>query len=255
MLGLPDPLGPDWWYDAARACQILAGRILTPEPDLFLAALDDLGQSLATPVTPLGATALWVWMANVSLRAAMSFHERYHRALSTRGCGFFPSPMAAAPSGPLDAALSEWGRSYLAAFASCHEWPAAIKAAILLRARYRDPLMLEGLCDAAATSRAALTASFRRIYGTSPHRYLTILRVRGAALEVRKPQSNIEAIALDVGYAGAKGLNDACRQLTGLTLGAVRALPDGRFDVLLHDSLEIPRAFERGTSRFEARLT
>ena len=73
---------------------------------------------------------------------------------------------------------------------------------------------------------------FKRVVGTTPHRYVRIARVRQAARLLCDPGLSISSVAFEVGFQDLSVFNHAFRQILGLTPRALRANMNAR----MHDA-------------------
>ena len=74
-----------------------------------------------------------------------------------------------------------------------------LRAKDLADARYREPLDVEQLAEAAHLSRAHFSREFRRAFGESPHRYLLMRRMERAAALLRNTDRSVADVCLQVG--------------------------------------------------------
>lgn len=248
---------PEWRRELARVSQILAGETITAEPDVFLRAIDDFAQALPSPSTRAEAGVVWDSLWLQVMRAGQTHHGFYHRFLGGSPCAFSGVPFSWDGSTP-GKAVTAWAVRYAASFEEMHVVPPAIRAARLLRTRYSESWPMERLSAAAGSSRSNLRRRFERVYGVSPHRFQTSLRLRAAAMAIRQRESKIEAVARSVGYASAKDMYAAFREVVGIGPASLRALSAPAFDELLRGPLRVTGAFERraraGRVRSKARL-
>jgi len=74
-----------------------------------------------------------------------------------------------------------------------------LRARDLIEARYRHPLDVATLAQAARLSPAHFSREFRRAFGESPHQYLLTRRLERAAALLRTTDQSVAEICLSVG--------------------------------------------------------
>jgi AraC-like DNA-binding protein len=95
------------------------------------------------------------------------------------------------------------------------------RAKAFLQAELANPIRLADVGRAVGASPAYLTHVFRRVEGTSLHRYLTELRLSRALVEL--PYANdLTTLALDVGFSSHSHFTAAFRQAFGCTPSVFR---------------------------------
>ncbi|WP_106400126.1 AraC family transcriptional regulator [Actinocorallia populi] len=100
--------------------------------------------------------------------------------------------------------------------------PAVGAALLAVQTRFAEPWTVEALAAEGGLSRSVFAATFRKLVGEAPIRYLTARRMQEAArllIETDLPHS---AVARRVGYDSAVGFHVAFRQWYGTTPGAYR---------------------------------
>ncbi len=233
----------EWTYAARTMCQTFGNRIFQPDRYELEDALEWLRLSLPIADTPQKTAVLRDLLQIGTYHAGAGLHLYYHRRISPRYCGSFPVETAMQVwSQRLDdpgLQLGRWTQAFLFAFDSRHPWPAAGRAAAILRKRFRDPPSLDELARGANASSRALTRGFLRQYGMSTREYLTRVRLHWAAAELRRPGSNAGRVADEAGYSSRHSLYDALRQRTGLTPGAIRRLGDSQARAVVDSALAI----------------
>lgn len=121
--------------------------------------------------------------------AAVGVHGRYHRLVSPRcaGTSYEEASMALWSTSCDDprVPLALWTRGYFAAFDATHPWPAAGRAAAIIRRQYSDPPGLDELARHVNASRRTLSREFQRLYEMSPGEYLVRVRLRRFIEEIR----------------------------------------------------------------------
>jgi AraC-like DNA-binding protein len=235
------------YYGLMQVWQVVAGEVLSPEPDLFIAAIGRAAQSAAAieASAPAASRALlWQAVALHALQAGLTFHASFHRRIDGRRCGFAPAPLTATSEGSASRALNAWAFQYVKSFTAEHEVPVAIRVAAWLRRHYHERCPILLICAEIGTSRASLLRGFEAAYGTSPLGFASLLRLREAVARMRIPDGNLETTAATVGYGDAKSLAQVLRRHAAVDPGAVMAMSDGDFDSLMNGPLRVPRAFE-----------
>ncbi len=90
------------------------------------------------------------------------------------------------------------------------------RAKEFLEAEFANPVRLADVGRAVGASPAYLTDVFRRVEGTSLHRYLVQLRLARALVELPHAE-DLTALALDVGFSSHSHFSDAFRRSFGCT--------------------------------------
>ncbi len=90
-----------------------------------------------------------------------------------------------------------------------------------LEAEMASPIRLADIGRAVGASPAYLTHLFRRVEGTSLHRYLTELRLSRSLVDLPHTD-NLTALALDIGFSSHSHFTAAFRQAFGCTPSAFR---------------------------------
>lgn len=113
-----------------------------------------------------------------------------------------------APFDLLDAVTSLLGqKASLAGVPSAREQARLRRAIDLIENHYTQPLSLEDLASAAAMSKYHFLRSFRRVYGTTPYRYLQARRLAQFASRLDQANDQITTIALDCGFTDISTFN------------------------------------------------
>jgi len=87
---------------------------------------------------------------------------------------------------------------------------------------FAEPLTLRDLAMRAGVHDVHVIRTFRRHWGTTPARYLLLLRVRAARAALADPARSIADIAAEVGFSSQAHLTDRFRREIGLPPGAWR---------------------------------
>jgi len=86
-----------------------------------------------------------------------------------------------------------------------------------------EPLTVADMARRAQLSPSHFTALFRQTFGTSPHRYLTQLRVQRAQELLRSSRHSAQHIADECGFADVQHFSKAFKQIAGVSPRAYRA--------------------------------
>lgn len=86
----------------------------------------------------------------------------------------------------------------------------------LIAAHFREPLPLATIGDSVGLSPFHLSRAFRRLTGTSMHRYQTQLRVRAAMARLTEGEDDLTGLALDLGFSSHSHFTAAFAQQFGL---------------------------------------
>ena len=91
-----------------------------------------------------------------------------------------------------------------------------------IRAHYDEPISLQILAACVGRNTAYTATLFHRQTGTTIHRYLTRIRMRRAAMLLRRSEK-VEAVMLQVGYRGKKNFYRQFEMAFGVTPGQYKA--------------------------------
>jgi AraC-like DNA-binding protein len=217
-------------HTIAHAGQRFVGRLLKPDPAAFVRAIRLLAREIPKSQSLLDKDALRKELAEYALRSAVHLHAYYHSTVAPVCGGSSHLETIAVIWGDcqIDArfVLRKWVREFLDAFAATHPWPAAVRAAMLLRKQRRRSIRLDLLCARVGASRAALTRGFRQHYGMSVAEYHRRAKLQWVLEELRRPGSNVESVSLRAGFRGLSSLRQSLRAHTGLTPTQVRCLSE-----------------------------
>jgi AraC-like DNA-binding protein len=136
-------------------------------------------------------------------------------------------------SGEPAVTLGEWATRYIEQFERAHSWPAPVRAARIIRRRYRETIAVGALARELGAARSVLSREFRRAFGMSIPHYQGLCRIRAAIMRLREPSANVAAVAYAVGYKSSKNFYRALRRLTGLTPSAIQRLDEARLANLM----------------------
>jgi AraC-like DNA-binding protein len=98
-----------------------------------------------------------------------------------------------------------------------------LRAKDLIDRRYRDPLDVATLADAAHLSPAHFSREFRRAFGEPPHQYLLTRRMERAAALLRNTDHSVADICLTVGLRSVGSFTTSFGRTFGLSPTAYRA--------------------------------
>lgn len=138
--------------------------------------------------------------------------------------------LEAASAGPAPAQMEELALTVaervIAASAGatlrCAPCPAADERRVsrvirLMEARGEEALDLDALAGEAGMSRYHFLRRFRRVTGRTPYRYLLDLRLRRAALRLRRTRERVATIAFEAGFGDLSTFNAQFRAAFGQT--------------------------------------
>lgn len=157
------PTLSEWVYRIRSICQTFACRTFLGDRYELQEGLEWLRQTLpgADPRYPQQAAVVRELLMISVHRAAATLHGRYHRLVSARCAGTsYEEPAMALWSTSCDdprVPLALWTRGYFAAFDATHPWPAAGRAAAIIRRQYSDPPGLDELARHVNASRRTLS--------------------------------------------------------------------------------------------------
>jgi AraC-like DNA-binding protein len=98
-----------------------------------------------------------------------------------------------------------------------------LRAKDLIDARYRDPLDVPALAQAARLSPAHFSREFRRAFGETPHQYLLTRRLERAAALLRSTDHTVADICFTVGLSSVGSFTTSFGRTYGVTPTAYRA--------------------------------
>jgi AraC-like DNA-binding protein len=98
-----------------------------------------------------------------------------------------------------------------------------LRAKDLIDRRYRDPLDVATLADAAHLSRAHFSREFRRAFGEPPHQYLLTRRMERAAALLRNTDRSVADICMTVGLRSVGSFTSSFGRTYGVSPTAYRA--------------------------------
>jgi AraC-like DNA-binding protein len=98
-----------------------------------------------------------------------------------------------------------------------------LRARELIEARYRDPLDVATLAQAARLSPAHFSREFRRAFGESPHQYLLTRRLERAASLLRTTDHSVADICFSVGLSSVGSFTTSFGRTYGMSPTAYRA--------------------------------
>jgi AraC-like DNA-binding protein len=98
-----------------------------------------------------------------------------------------------------------------------------LRAKDLMDARYREPLDVARLAEAAHLSPAHFSREFRRTFGETPHQYLLTRRMERAAELLRNTDRSVADICLTVGMRSVGSFTTTFGRTYGMSPTAYRA--------------------------------
>lgn len=134
------------------------------------------------------------------------------------------SGMTDAPIQLLEAVLKECGTARdRPTLPHSHERAALRRSIERIECDFGEPLSLDDLAASAGMSRFHFLRCFRRVYATTPYRYLQARRLAHAAERLRATREGIAAIAFDCGFGDLSTFNARFRSAFGQSPGHWRA--------------------------------
>jgi AraC-like DNA-binding protein len=97
-----------------------------------------------------------------------------------------------------------------------------LRARDLIDARYREPLDVAALAQAAHVSQAHFSRQFRRAFGETPHQYLLTRRLERAASLLRTTDHTVLDICMEVGLTSVGSFTTSFKRAYGETPLAYR---------------------------------
>jgi AraC-like DNA-binding protein len=92
-----------------------------------------------------------------------------------------------------------------------------LRAKDLIDARYRDPLDVPALAEAAFLSPAHFSREFRRAFGETPHQYLLTRRLERAAALLRTTDHGVADICFTVGLSSVGSFTTSFGRAYGMS--------------------------------------
>jgi AraC-like DNA-binding protein len=102
-----------------------------------------------------------------------------------------------------------------------------VRAKLYIDEHFADSLDLENIADAACFSKYHFLRIFRKIYGSTPHQYLTAVRVKKAALLLAEGVSVKEA-CFSVGFESVGSFTGLFKRRMGVSPAAFQRLSQAR---------------------------
>jgi AraC-like DNA-binding protein len=102
---------------------------------------------------------------------------------------------------------------------------AVVRAIDHMRTHLAEPLDLEALARVAAISKFHLVRVFDEITGTTPHHFLSCLRIQRAKELLLKTDSPVTEVCMDVGYNSLGTFSTTFTELVGVSPQEFRTLP------------------------------
>ena len=98
-----------------------------------------------------------------------------------------------------------------------------LRAKDLMDARYREPLAVPELAQAARLSPAHFSREFKRAFGETPHQYLLTRRLERAAELLRNTDRSVADVCFAVGLASVGSFTTSFKRAFRMTPTAYRA--------------------------------
>ncbi|MEM8558000.1 MAG: AraC family transcriptional regulator [Bacteroidota bacterium] len=86
----------------------------------------------------------------------------------------------------------------------------------VIEARFAEPLAVADIAREAALSEYHLIRSFKRVFGTTPYRYLLDRRLEAAALLLRTSEHSVTEVAYEVGFGDLAAFSKAFKKHHGV---------------------------------------
>ncbi|MEM6784023.1 MAG: AraC family transcriptional regulator [Bacteroidota bacterium] len=86
----------------------------------------------------------------------------------------------------------------------------------VIEARFTEPLAVADIAREAALSEYHLIRSFKRVFGTTPYRYLLDRRLEAAALLLRTTERSVTEVAYEVGFSDLAAFSKAFKKHHGV---------------------------------------
>jgi AraC-like DNA-binding protein len=216
------------WLDrVVIQSQHVAGQSLVVDRDELRDLLGAFVQSLAAPATRVESLLLRGVLLDVAYYCSHALHERLH-GRRVHACQLVPAmflthfwPVRPDPR----RAFQDWLKAFFRELDRCHPVTAASLAGGLLTREFKQSWSLATLSRRVGATPSTLRRSFTLEFGLSVREYQRLVRLVAALDEIRS--GKISTIALQVGYRSKKNFYHAFRQVTGLTPGEFRRLPEG----------------------------
>jgi transcriptional regulator GlxA family with amidase domain len=97
-----------------------------------------------------------------------------------------------------------------------------LRAKDVMDARYREPLDVPALAQAAKLSPAHFSREFKRAFGESPHRYLLTRRLERAAALLRSTDRSVADVCFTVGLRSVGSFTTSFGRMFGMSPTAYR---------------------------------
>ncbi|WLS01543.1 AraC family transcriptional regulator [Shinella oryzae] len=205
-------LHPDELHDGAAGTDDgLTYRMMYIPPERFLPATAERGRALPFVASPVVDD---IGLARLLLEAFGSMGEAFEQLK-------FDEFMAEIATALLDHAGAPQARAERLA------QPEVLRACAFLRENIVRQVSAQDLEEVTGLDRFALARQFRRVLGTSPHRYLVMRRLECARALITAGESLAEA-AFASGFADQAHLSRHFKKAHGMTPGRFAALAAGR---------------------------
>jgi AraC-like DNA-binding protein len=214
-----------------------------PWPGSFEGAIAHLLAHIAAPTSSAESIVLRSRLATIAERAARFHHDMFHRLLCvpTCRCDVIPTDGGRWNDGDMSPfeAFRVWGLGYEHAFESLHQWPLAIRAALLFEDTSHGQIGVNSAASVLGCSRSVLTHTFTHVMGVSMREYDRRIRLRRAVTILRESDCAVDAVAALCGYAHAQAFHRAFREATNVTPSAFRGLSAADVETLSRTRLAV----------------
>jgi AraC-like DNA-binding protein len=243
----------DYLHAIAGACQRFVGSLFLLEPGSFASSVRRLTSEAPVAESVAERVIGWTLLKETLVSGAISYHTWFHECVGPSGCDFHVHAVdCRLTCGPHAAitVLNGWAEAFTRKFDERHAWPPAIRAAAVLQQDPRKHWYVEALASTVAVSYATLERGFHRTYGVGVHEYLSLLRLRAIAADIRADNSCVEGLILGAGCRSPKDVYRTFRRLTGKTFAEVRGMTDADFASMMERALAVPLPRPRPASPF-----
>lgn len=221
----------DWLYLLSGECQRIIGAIEFGEPGLDpIATAHDLILRIPDPVTAIEERLLRGNLLELAVWWAAKAHQRIH-AGDVASCRFRADAhvhdawrLGSRPSKRL---FEDWCAGYFAALGRAHP-DRAVEAARWLEAHSGAPLHVRAVARAMGLHEVALRRAFRARYGMSMREYHVRARLERAVALHCEGACDARSALFEAGWSSPKNFYRAARQVTGMSVRQLRALPPER---------------------------
>lgn len=94
-----------------------------------------------------------------------------------------------------------------------------VQAKLFIDSNYADTIDLDNIADEAYFSKFHFIRQFKKIYGKTPHQYLTVVRIE-KAMQLLRTDIAVSEVCYSVGFKSLSSFSGLFRRLVGLTPSA-----------------------------------